>query len=265
MKNCRDAIQDTAGNAVNGATIYVTLANGDTPTIYTDSAGAFPYPSNVLITDPKGEFNFYAADGNYTLTAVKDGVTVTRIDVQIVDALVFASQIEALQGYERTLDQVSVNQVIVTDNAVTKRVSLGLAQDLGPTSDPTFRDLLVRNLKGSSAAPVPTYGTGAGANSIPTAASVTGDSLVFQLDLTPSATPAGGAGVAIASFAFQSLFAAIPKVLVQGNNRATRTLMASAASGCNVDVVTTAGFTLNPGGTALGAGPYSWIFTIVGK
>lgn len=156
------------------------------------------------------------------------------------------------------------NQVVITPNGDATQLTFSLPQSIATTSDPTFRDLLVRKLNGTDAAPSVTFGTGAGSNSTPTASAVTGNGLVFQLDLTCSASPAGSFAT-IATFLWASAFATAPQIITLGNNRATRAVQASATSGCNPDTIGVNGFTFNSGSTALGASAYSWQFIVIGK
>lgn len=77
-----DVVQDKKGNGIPGATVTVNRWNGDAAVLYTSRDGATTTP-NVLITDAKGQFSFYAPDGMYSIMVQKDGVLdpTTRDDV----------------------------------------------------------------------------------------------------------------------------------------------------------------------------------------
>jgi len=173
-----------------------------------------------------------------------------------------AQEVARLDTETKTL--VASADVIITPDVDQTTLTFTTSQGLTTTDSPTFRDLIVRKLNSTGAAPSVTYGTGAGSNSIPTSAAVSGNALLFQLDLTASATPAGTFAT-IATFVFSSAFAVAPQIITLGNNRATRAVQASATSGCNPDTIGVNGFTFNSGSTALGASAYSWQFLIIGK
>lgn len=77
-----DVVLDSRGNGIRNATVTVTRHNGDDAVLYTSRAGTTT-TSNVLTTDTKGQFSFYAPDGMYSLLIEKDGVIdpITRDDV----------------------------------------------------------------------------------------------------------------------------------------------------------------------------------------
>jgi hypothetical protein len=98
VKKQRDVVQDQAGNAVAQATITVTgYADGLPAELFADADGASPYPSNQVLTDALGIYEFYAADGRYNIAAASGGTTVVEYDVEIVDAAAFDARISALE------------------------------------------------------------------------------------------------------------------------------------------------------------------------
>ncbi len=69
MDAYRDVVQDSAGNALVGATIAVTNSSDSQPSvIYFDKAGANVIPGGIVSTGALGRFEFYADPGRYDLT-----------------------------------------------------------------------------------------------------------------------------------------------------------------------------------------------------
>lgn len=74
MQKYSDTIQDRNGNVITGASVLVKTSPGAaTATIY--STATSTAASNPLTTDSDGYFEFWAADGLYTLTISKIGIT----------------------------------------------------------------------------------------------------------------------------------------------------------------------------------------------
>jgi hypothetical protein len=75
MQLFTDNIQDQYGNAVDGASVLISVSAGGSPgaaaTIYADN-GVTP-KANPLTTNTKGEFSFYAAGGTYIPTVTISG------------------------------------------------------------------------------------------------------------------------------------------------------------------------------------------------
>lgn len=88
MQKYQDAVLMTNGQPA--ANVQVTVLNYPSltvPTIYSDN-GVTPYSSNVLTTDPLGNFSFYAPNGHYQLTVSGAGIqTATKSDVILLDML----------------------------------------------------------------------------------------------------------------------------------------------------------------------------------
>lgn len=79
-------IVDRNGNVVVGANILVTTPAGLNASLYSNSALTAP-KGNPLTTDVNGEYDFYAAQGTYTLTISGPGITTRAItDVFVPDA-----------------------------------------------------------------------------------------------------------------------------------------------------------------------------------
>jgi hypothetical protein len=74
MERFSDNVADSRGRPFAGATVLVKL-NGATATIYSDNGTTVK--ANPLTTDADGEFWFYAANGDYTLTTTVVSGTVT--------------------------------------------------------------------------------------------------------------------------------------------------------------------------------------------
>lgn len=87
MRLYSDVVQDRNGNVVSGATVTVTLyPSGTSATVYASNVvGA---NVNPLTTDANGKFSFYAANGNYTLTIAKTGITTTTVSPVLIQDLV---------------------------------------------------------------------------------------------------------------------------------------------------------------------------------
>lgn len=82
------AVANGAGQlrAISGALITVTNLDGSAAVIYANNGGA-PL-TDPLLSDDKGYFEFYAADGRYTLTITKVGITTISIaDVLLEDPI----------------------------------------------------------------------------------------------------------------------------------------------------------------------------------
>ena len=77
-------VQDNRGNAIEAAAISVTVASTGLPaTVYSDNG--ITVLAQPFYSDTLGRFTFYAANGRYTITATKNGTTVTDTDVIFED------------------------------------------------------------------------------------------------------------------------------------------------------------------------------------
>lgn len=76
MQKYSNSVQDTAGNAIEAASVYVyDQGTSNLSTIYSDNG--ITVTTNPQVTNSLGEFSFYAADGRYDIKMVKTG-TVTQ-------------------------------------------------------------------------------------------------------------------------------------------------------------------------------------------
>lgn len=232
-----DGIADTEVNPVNVV--------GASRTITVTTVGAVSLDS-ALLRLPDGANRVFWTPG----TEAQAGTVGALLEL----LLQYAVEIEG------TADQV----IVEADE--DGNLTLRLPQSIATNSDVQFKDLIVRHLAGSSAKPVVvSFGTGAGSSTVPAAQAVNGDNLQFQLDLTASATPAGG-NANLATFAFQVTYATPPRIFVVPMNRFTMALQGSTLTACAVAAVSETGFTFNVGTTALNPGtPYSWGFLVMGR
>lgn len=100
MQKYRDTVTDRNGNALQGISVLVQNYPAlTTATIYSDD-GITPV-ANPMTTDAYGTFQFYAADGRYSITISGSNITTTVIsDVPLLDdpADDGADQIEFIQA-----------------------------------------------------------------------------------------------------------------------------------------------------------------------
>ena len=86
MQKYFNTVTNRAGTAQSSAFVTVKTLAGTTPTLYSDN-GSTPMASNVIPTDDNGYFEFYAADGRYTLTITGSNFsTITISDILLEDA-----------------------------------------------------------------------------------------------------------------------------------------------------------------------------------
>lgn len=97
---------DTAGNAISGATVTITdTLTGAASSIFTDVDGLVPVLGNVILTDERGTYSFYAASGRYTLTITASGYdTITRNEALWDEAVLsdIAININSVNGVDPT-------------------------------------------------------------------------------------------------------------------------------------------------------------------
>jgi len=230
VKKYADVVQDTAGNAVAGASVAVYTTLGAAADLYADAAGLVPHPTNVVTTDSKGYFEFYTVDGRYNVSATKGDIYLLRQDVEIVDAASFSDAIGELQSFAVNIGETA-NQITITPD-VDGNLILGTPQNIGPTSSPTFNDLSVRKLTGKGAPTLSSWGTGAGASASPSAGSITGTDLFVIVSVTPSASPAANSPIAsIAWSGGNGMFTTAPTCAVLALNRNAYAAASSTAAG----------------------------------
>jgi hypothetical protein len=84
MQHHFDNVQDQYGNAIGGVSVLVSLSSdGSRATIYSDNG--VTATTNPLTTAPNGSFDFYAANGNYTLTVTHPDGTTSDAYVSLFD------------------------------------------------------------------------------------------------------------------------------------------------------------------------------------
>lgn len=84
MQKYINSVANKYGTAITGASVLVKTLAGATATIYSDDG--VTTTGNPLTTDANGMFQFYAADGHYTVTISKTGIaTQTITDVLLED------------------------------------------------------------------------------------------------------------------------------------------------------------------------------------
>lgn len=84
MQQFYDAVLSPTGDAIVGATVTVTKLPSGTPTLYSDN-GVTALGSNVLTTNSRGEYSFYAANGRYLCTITATGYSASTRDVVLQD------------------------------------------------------------------------------------------------------------------------------------------------------------------------------------
>lgn len=73
MRQYIDLISDTQGNALQNASVAVTnYVGGGAASIFSDN-GLTPISGSAVLTDITGQYQFFAADGDYTLTITVNG------------------------------------------------------------------------------------------------------------------------------------------------------------------------------------------------
>lgn len=86
MQKYFNTVANRTGIVQEAATVTVTTLAGGVAALYSDN-GVTPLASNVLTTDGNGYFEFYAADGRYSLTITGSNInTMVISDVLLEDA-----------------------------------------------------------------------------------------------------------------------------------------------------------------------------------
>ena len=98
MKKYFDSVANTSGKPVSGA--FVQVYNYGTTTassIFSDAGGTVPI-TNPVITNSTGYFEFYAADGRYTLSITGPGISGVAITDVLLDDPANASAVNISGG-----------------------------------------------------------------------------------------------------------------------------------------------------------------------
>lgn len=183
MQNYQNNYQDQQGNAIPGAVVVVRNYPSNTlATIYSDN-GITPLP-NPTTTDSLGMFNFFAANGTYSVTCTKAGfATQTFNAIQLFDASSSTSFTSlAITG--------TTQSTSTTTGALTVAGGVGIAKDV-------FVGGTVHG--GVAATSGSVDGTTVGATTPSTGAfttlSATGNTSVVALTATGAITPSQTAGI----------------------------------------------------------------------
>jgi hypothetical protein len=109
-----DVVQDRSGNAISGAFVYVYDSLSALATLYSDN-GITTTP-NPTITNSDGEYQFYAANGTYSIAVFATGYSGQTIPgVVLFDASETATAAAYLQG--TGLDSNAVGFRMVPQNS----------------------------------------------------------------------------------------------------------------------------------------------------
>lgn len=122
----RNVLQDTAGNAVIGALVTVTVyGTGAADSLYSDALGLYPILGNAVLTDSKGEFSFCVEEGRYNFSMTMAGAAINaETDVSIV-APTFAQIVSARAFGMSPNASASYNQGAFEDACLSVSSTLG--------------------------------------------------------------------------------------------------------------------------------------------
>lgn len=108
MQKYKSNLTSVSGAAVRGASITVLDESGANASIFLDRAGTLP-AGNPLKTAQDGTFEFYAANGRYSLRTDSSGLNVLEEDVILMfdpeDATVSGPIADAIQDAQESADQ----------------------------------------------------------------------------------------------------------------------------------------------------------------
>jgi hypothetical protein len=135
MQKYSNSVIDNEGRPVNEATVTVTdYPGGGASTIYA-SDGSNQHPSNTVTTNSLGYFEFYAADGRYSIAISGTGIESRTIDDILLEDPVDANDV--------TIDNLTVDGNIHQDGGHTDIGNAGLEEAGvnvgGVTYDPKLR------------------------------------------------------------------------------------------------------------------------------
>lgn len=117
MRQYIDTLQDVQGNALVGATVLVqNYIGGANASIFSDN-GLTPIVTSTVTTGADGQFNFFAADGDYNLVMSKNAtIFKTQSPVSLFDG---AAQVTAA-------DSGAVNAYAISGSQLEKALRVGL-------------------------------------------------------------------------------------------------------------------------------------------
>jgi hypothetical protein len=128
MKKYYDSVASSVGKPVVGASVQVLVSGTTTvASIFSDAAGSLAI-INPILTDGNGYFEFYAADGRYTLVITGPGIVGKTIaDIIIDDPLDFLTFTDTgiinsfsatTAGYSQIIQQNKSNSPLASTNWV---------------------------------------------------------------------------------------------------------------------------------------------------
>lgn len=109
MQKYHDSVLNETGTPAAGVSVLVSLFNGGVATIYSDNG--VTEASNPLTTNSLGYFEFYGADGRYTLTISGDGIET----INITDVLLEDPQ----DGSAMVIDGGTISDSVISGGTVT--------------------------------------------------------------------------------------------------------------------------------------------------
>lgn len=157
----------------------------------------------------------------------------------------------------------TANQIILTFASDGSSVTFSTPQDIGTTSDVTFRSVKAKIKPPLAALTSAAFTLGTGAGTGATLDSVVGDETFFRVQFTPQGTPAAGATVF--TLTYPGGFAKKPVVLIAPRNRRACASQASVATAIMENDASSTGsqLVIQSGATALTAGQqYEFSFDI---
>lgn len=134
MQKYKSNLTSVSGAAVRGASITVLDESGANASIFLDRAGTLP-AGNPLKTAQDGTFEFYAANGRYSLRTDSSGLNVLEEDVILMfdpdDATVSGPIADAIQDAKDAADAAQ-------ESADSAKEAADTAQQLADNTVPTF-------------------------------------------------------------------------------------------------------------------------------
>ena len=149
MQKYKSNLTSVSGAAVRGASITVLDESGATASIFLDRAGDLP-AGNPLKTAQDGTFEFYAANGRYSLRTDSSGLNVLEEDVILMfdpdDAAVSGPIADAIQDAKDSADQAQQSAANAQDSADEAQAS---ANEAKQSTEQLMSDLASPNVGAS--------------------------------------------------------------------------------------------------------------------